>query len=258
MLAAALLSLEGREAAHDLPASASRPQPDMIRDTGQHLVYVCGEALVLFPDGAVFWPAKSALIVSDLHLEKGTAYARKGMFLPPYDTAVTLAALAVHIAGLKPQMVIALGDSFHDRGAFDRLSQESVETLSIFQKDCDWVWITGNHDPDIPDEMGGMVLEELPVAGLTFRHEPAAGPTDGEISGHLHPAARVVQRGRSIRRRCFVTDGNRMILPAFGRYTGGLNVRDPAFSGLFEEDRLEAHMLGDGRLFRIPGKGLRL
>lgn len=257
MLAAAIAAIEEkavRIGADDTPGEAE--SFDMIKDAGQHLIYVMGEALVLLADGALYWPAKSTLIVADLHLEKGTAYAKRGLFLPPYDTAVTLAALAVHIARLNPRLVIALGDSFHDREAFDRVSQDAIRTLSIFQKERDWVWITGNHDPEIPGLFGGMVLEELPMTNLTFRHEPTAGPARGEVCGHLHPAARIVQRGRSIRRRCFATDGERLILPAYGRYTGGLNVLDRAFSDLFNDEKFEAHLLGDDRLYRIPRRGL--
>jgi hypothetical protein len=135
---------------------------------------------------------------------------------------------------LSPSIVVSLGDSFHDRRARSRMAAEDVDIVRSLTARCDWVWITGNHDPAPPDDLGGRVAADLSIGALRFRHEPAAGPARGEVAGHLHPCARVTGRGRSVRARCFVSDGERLVMPAYGALTGGLNVLDPAFGPLFE------------------------
>lgn len=208
--------------------------------------------LALVPDlsGALWLPDERTLVVADLHLEKGSAYAARGVMLPPYDSTATLAVLAAAIRRHQPARVIALGDSFHDRDAENRLATETRTALSSMQQGRDWLWITGNHDPAISRAMGGESLGSLTLAGVILRHEPMASESGHEIAGHLHPAAKVRMRGRAIRRRCFALSARRCVMPAMGAYAGGLNLRDAAFRPLFREG-LSAHLIGDGRLFRI-------
>ncbi len=211
--------------------------------------------LAIVPDvsGALWLPEERTLVVADLHLEKGSAYAARGVMLPPYDSTATLAALAAVVLRLQPTRVIALGDSFHDRDAESRIAPQSLSALRLIQQGRDWLWITGNHDPAISRAMGGDSADSLTLAGVTLRHEPAPAETGPEIAGHLHPAAKVRMRGRAIRRRCFALSAKRCIMPAMGAYAGGLNLRDTAFRPLFR-DGLSAHLIGDGRLFRIDSR----
>ena len=206
-------------------------------------------ACALDLSGALYLPDEATLVVADLHLEKGSSFARRGSLLPPYDTRTTLLALAGVIARYAPRRVIALGDSFHDVGGPDRLDGGDADALAGLQTGREWVWIVGNHDPSLPEAMGGDVAEELPVSGLTLRHAPKAGERC-ELAGHLHPVGKVVRRGGGVRRRCFVTDGGRCVMPAFGAYAGGLNVCDPAFQPLFPNG-FTAHVIGGERLFAI-------
>jgi DNA ligase-associated metallophosphoesterase len=207
-------------------------------------------ACVTHPAGALWCPDQRTLLVADLHLEKGSSLAGRGVFLPPYDSRATLAALADTIAAFQPARVIALGDSFHDAGGSARLSDADRAALIGLQTGRDWLWLTGNHDPAPPLGCGGETAKSLELAGVMLRHEPQSSPGAPEIAGHLHPAAKVRLRGKAVRRRCFVTDGQRLILPAFGAYAGGLNVRDRAIAGLFAGD-ITALMLGDARVFAI-------
>jgi DNA ligase-associated metallophosphoesterase len=199
--------------------------------------------------GALFWEEQSLLVVSDLHLEKGSSFAARGVLLPPYDTVATLSRLAAVIARHDPRMVIALGDSFHDRNAHHRLSQPDREAIAALQMRRDWIWISGNHDPALPSDLGGVVASEVAIGPIAFRHEPTGA--SGEVAGHLHPKARVSTRGRSMERRCFASDGERAVMPAFGAYTGGLNIRDAAFAKIFGSPGFLAHVLGDSRMHTI-------
>jgi DNA ligase-associated metallophosphoesterase len=187
------------------------------------------------------------LAIADLHLEKGSSFATRGQPLPPYDTAATLARLARLILRYMPRAVVALGDSFHDGGGPARLRDADREHLHAMQRGRDWIWITGNHDPDPAPDIGGAFHGSFAVGGLTFRHEPKGAA--GEIAGHLHPVARIAHRGRTVSRRCFAADEMRMILPAFGAFTGGLNVRHAAFADVFGTLKFTAHMLGEDRLY---------
>lgn len=220
-------------------------------------VAVAGVEAVCDPRGALFFPTLKLLAVSDLHLEKGSSFARRGQMLPPYDTGSTLDLLAAVIADHGPATVISLGDSFHDDGGAGRMPQPYRERLLAMMAGREWVWVAGNHDPQAPAGLPGAVEQEVAAGGLRFRHEPSAGPAPGEIAGHLHPGAIVVQRGRAVRRRCFATDGERLIMPAFGAYTGMLNVLDRAFGGLFRTERLVAHMLGSRRVYAVARRRLR-
>jgi len=203
--------------------------------------------------GALYWPEQGMLTVADLHLEKGSSFAERGVLLPPYDTAATLARLGALIARYAPRVVVALGDSFHDGRGPARLADTDRATLKAMQRGRDWIWIAGNHDPDPAENIGGRFLSELKVDALTFRHEPG-GDDVGEIAGHLHPVARVARRGRAVSRRCFATDGARLVMPAFGAYTGGLNVRDRAFANVFATLAFTAHMLGLERVYAVAAK----
>jgi uncharacterized protein len=213
------------------------------------VIRVAGIDLVADSVGALIWPEERVVVVSDLHLEKGSSFAMRGTLLPPYDTAATLAQLAAVIARYNPRMVISLGDSFHDGEAHDRLSDVDRASLAAMQTDRDWIWIAGNHDPDLP-RLGGTVAAQMTLGSICFRHEPTGA--DGEIAGHLHPYARVQTRARAVSRRCFAADGQRMIMPAFGAYTGGLNIRDAAFAAVLRMKELTAHLLGDGRVHAFP------
>ena len=214
-------------------------------------ISIAGVALVADPAGAIYWPDEKLLVIADLHLEKGSAFAARGVLLPPYDTATTLARLATLVERYAPHVVIALGDSFHDGGGPARMAEINRVALKALQRGRDWLWIAGNHDPDPADGIGGRFADALALGPLTFRHEPSPDPYDGEIAGHLHPLARVARRGRAVSRRCFASDGRRLVMPAFGAYAGGLNVRDRAIAVLFGTLAFTAHMLGERRLYAV-------
>jgi DNA ligase-associated metallophosphoesterase len=214
-----------------------------------HEIELKGQLALLDLTGAMYLPAHDALLVADLHFEKGSSFARRGMMLPPYDTRETLLALSDAVFRFNPKTVIALGDSFHDIGGPDRLGEEERTTLSDVQQGRDWIWVTGNHDRILPDSIGGQVVEEMALGSLTLRHEPAPGE-QAEVAGHLHPVGKVVMRGRSTRRRCFLTDGSRCVMPALGAYAGGLNACDAAFKPLFANG-FTAHLIGTERIFAI-------
>lgn len=219
-------------------------------------IEIAGEHAVCDPRGALFFPQLSMLTVSDLHLEKGAAFARRGSFVPPYDTAVTLAQLGAVIADYEPDIVVSLGDSFHDGRGAGLMPRVYRDRLLAMMDKRDWFWISGNHDPEPPVGLPGRCVTELAVARLVLRHEPRRAAASGEIAGHLHPGARIVRQGRSVRRACFATDGERLIMPAFGSLTGTLNVLDRAYSGLFSSERLMAYMLGRSRVYPIAGSML--
>ena len=206
-------------------------------------IELAGHALLPVAAGALYWEAEDTLLVADLHLEKGAAFAARGMMLPPYDTRSTLHALAACIDVFTPRRVVALGDSFHRSELAGRLHAEDRDELAALQQGREWYWILGNHDPDLPESIGGV---HLPLADHRRRHpchEPSFGRS-AEIAGHLHPVARIARKGEVFRRKCFATDGHRLVMPAFGAYTGGLNVLNEAFSSLFRWHRLEAWLTG--------------
>jgi DNA ligase-associated metallophosphoesterase len=193
--------------------------------------------------GALYWESEDTLLVADLHLEKGAAFAARGMMLPPYDTRSTLQRLAACLDHFAPRRVVALGDSFHRSELAGRLSADDREELMALQQGRDWYWILGNHDPDLPESIGGFVCRSLMIGGITLCHQPSLSRAP-EIAGHLHPVARIARRGEGIRRKCFATDGHRLVMPAFGAYAGGLNVLDEAFSSLFHWPLMEAWLTG--------------
>lgn len=206
--------------------------------------------------GALFWPAERTVVVSDLHFEKGSAHAARGHGLvPPYDTTATLTRLEQVVARYRPLRLIALGDSFHDQGAVGRLSGHEVDRMIRLARRQETVWIAGNHDPAPPPELGGLIVGELALGPLLFRHEPRADAAPGEVAGHLHPKARVSRHGRTVSARAFATDGLRLIMPAFGAYAGGLDVTDSAFRPLFRR-QFHAWMMLNDRVFAVPSMRL--
>nr|WP_306263707.1 ligase-associated DNA damage response endonuclease PdeM [Pararhizobium sp. IMCC3301] len=220
-------------------------------------VTLMGETFLAHPHGILYWPGEATLIVADLHLEKGSSFARKGTFLPPYDSRITLGRLATLVEELRPDRLIALGDSFHDVEAANRLGAKECATVLRLQQSCEWIWVSGNHDPYPPVALGGHACDEMTIGPITFRHEPLAG-AKGEIAGHLHPCSKVRGRARSVRRACFIEDGDRAILPAFGALTGGLNICDDAFTGMFGvPHRVRIHMLGDQQIYTVDRNDCR-
>lgn len=217
---------------------------------------VNGTQVVMRCSGAVWVEGPRALIVADLHFEKGSSYAAKGQMLPPYDTRETLTRLEAEVAQTDPAVLIFLGDSFHDGEAEGRLDEADATRIAALAVGRRLVWAIGNHDADGPRALPGEIADEMTLETLTLRHEPQDGPQAGEVAGHLHPAARVAGRTGTVRRRCFVTDAQRLILPAFGAYAGGLNVRDEAFATLFAARPL-AGALGNGRVHPVGWGSLR-
>lgn len=219
-------------------------------DEGELCLELARTAVRLRPSGALFVEAARALVAGDLHLEKGSAYGVRGQLLPPYDTRATLDRLLVEAAVTDARMIVLLGDSFHDRRARERLDPEDVQRIEALALGRRLVWVTGNHDPEPPVDLPGEPAASAVLYGLTLVHEPEPGGQPGEVAGHLHPCARVLSRSGSVRRRCFLTDGERLILPAFGAYAGGLNVCDRAFAGLFDRPVL-AGVLGSQKVHAI-------
>ena len=186
-----------------------------------------GHDFLASPSGALFWPSRQALLVADLHLEKASWFARLGQFLPPYDSQATLAALTDEVAACHATRLYCLGDSFHDRNGCDRLPAAARQMVLAMTTKLDWVWIVGNHDPGFADQCGGRIEDECEIDGLILRHEAVAGESRPEISGHFHPKLRLNLRGRNVSRRCFVAGDHKLILPAYGSLTGGLDAHHP-------------------------------
>lgn len=218
----------------------------------ERTITIAGTELLVDLSGALLWPDEGMLVVADLHLEKGSAYAAFGVLLPPYDSAATLERLAWVIAYHNPRIVVALGDSFHDRTGWARLDAADRAALASLQRGRDWLWAAGNHDPEPGCGVGGEFVQSLACGKLQFRHEPAAAQAIGEVAGHLHPSARISQRGRTLIRRCFAANAERVILPAFGAYTGGLSIRDEAFLSVFGSLSFKAHLIGDRNIYTLP------
>jgi DNA ligase-associated metallophosphoesterase len=229
-------------------------------ETGRLHVEVLGTRVSLLPSGAVWIEACRTLICADLHLEKGSAYAARGQLLPPYDTRETLRRLALDAAAHDPERIVFLGDTLHDIHAHDRIDEDDAGRLTEIARGRALLWIVGNHDPEGPGRLPGQTAETLLIETLVLRHEPQAGDQPGEVAGHLHPCARVAGQsrggGRSVRRRCFVTDGRRLILPAYGAYAGGLSIRDVAFSGMFSRPPLVG-AIGSRRVHAVSYASVR-
>lgn len=221
-----------------------------MRPCGSAEISVAGESVVLRTSGALWLEAASTLVVADVHFEKGSAYAARGQMLPPFDTVETLRRLQAEARATRAATIVFLGDAFHDCAAEARLSAADRAGLEALGAAHRLVWIIGNHDAEGPKALPGEVIDDLRHGGLILTHEPMPRSAPGEVAGHLHPCARVIGRGGSVRRRCFVTDGERLILPAFGAYAGGLNVRDLAFADLFVRAPL-AVALGKSRTHAV-------
>ncbi|WP_296547282.1 ligase-associated DNA damage response endonuclease PdeM [Phenylobacterium sp.] len=225
-------------------------------EDGAMALTLAGEAARLLPSGALVLVAHSTLVLADLHLEKGSAFAARGQLLPPLDTRETLRRLAADAAAQAPRRILFLGDAFHDRQASRRMSGEDRAALEALGRGSELVWITGNHDPEPDADLPGESADEIRLGGLVLRHEPEPGAAPGEIAGHLHPCARIATPRGAVRRRCLVTDGERAVLPAYGAFTGGLNVLDAAFAGLFRGTPVVA-ALGDSRVHAAGVRSLR-
>lgn len=215
----------------------------------QTVIDVAGERLTADSNGALWWADRQVLAVADLHLEKGSAYAKRtGQMLPPYDSRATLARLTALAERYNPKTIVCLGDNFHDGDGPARLDAESRAAIVALMRGRRFVWIEGNHDASAASALGGECTPEVEIGLLVFRHEPKTRGARGELAGHLHPVATVDTRARRVRRRCFVSDGMRCVLPAFGAYTGGLDVFDAAFAPLFPRE-FNAYLLGHERVY---------
>jgi uncharacterized protein len=285
-----------------MPFSPKLPKTLSLRPQGlskSHKITLGGVDLIPDLSGALYVPDYETLIISDLHLEQGTSLARRGIHVPPFDTAVTLALLETVVAASSPKRLVFLGDSFHDSDGETRLVESHGAILRRLTSAYDTIWICGNHDPEPPQGIGGHGADMLMLGPLALRHEPirhstspphpsrakknavhlpplgrrrrdifsssnllGAVPEGGwgafpaanqfEIAGHLHPGCGINQRGRRIYGKCFVSDDTRLIMPAFGAYTGGLSVNSPAFKDLFKMETAQALMIGRAALHRFP------
>lgn len=206
---------------------------------------------VALPSGALWWQAQSALLVADLHLEKASFFARFGQMLPPHDSHETLSRLESDIQQTAAASVFCLGDSFHDKFGCDRLPQDARQLLTDLTEKTDWIWITGNHDAGFIDHCGGRIEEEVELAGVILRHEAELGEARPEMSGHYHPKLRVKSRGRHVSRRCFVASATKLILPAYGALTGGLDAAHPEIVKKVGQSA-EALVPVSDRLLRFP------
>jgi DNA ligase-associated metallophosphoesterase len=200
--------------------------------------------------GALVWPERKLLVVADLHLEKGSFFAGRGSAIPPYDSRSSIERLSATLKRWSPDRVISLGDSFHDAHGSERLSVDERAKIQRLTSEHDWIWISGNHDPSPPSGLGGRSFPDLTIGGIVFRHLPSKETNELEIAGHLHPRASIKALGRRVSRPCFVSDHRRVLLPAFGTYTGGLSILDPAVACLFPGD-YRAYLLGDNQIHMV-------
>ena len=210
-----------------------------------------GHELMALHQGALFWPARRALLVADLHLEKASWFARLGQMLPPYDSLATLTDLTALAVATAAEEIWCLGDSFHDRHGCERLPSAAREMLTALTASTRWTWITGNHDPGFADHCGAAIVEEAEVDGILLRHEADPAELRPEMSGHFHPKLRINLRGRSVSRRCFVATDRKLILPAFGALTGGLEASHPEIVRAVGGEAQALVPLAD-RLLRFP------
>jgi len=210
-----------------------------------------GETFEATASGALYWPSQRALLVADLHLEKASWFARLGQFLPPYDSHATLTALTVEVERTAATRLFCLGDSFHDRFGCERLPSSARELLTSLTSKLEWTWIVGNHDPGFADHCGGRIADEVEIGGIILRHEAVRDEPRPEISGHFHPKLRVSMSGRRVSRRCFVTSARKIIMPAFGSLTGGLDAHHPEILGSVGGQAAALVPVSD-RLLRFP------
>jgi DNA ligase-associated metallophosphoesterase len=233
-------------------SNAARAAPEA--EDATVLLHFTGHTFEPMPSGALYWRARSTLLVADLHFEKFSSYAKSGSMLPPYDTGLTLRRLERDIAATGAERVVALGDSFHrDEGTTTLLDADRLSLLALLGR-THWTWVAGNHDP-APHALGGLCVPVLELSGLTLTHEPRRG-TPGLVAGHLHPAAAIHVNGRSVRRPCFVHDRKLLLLPAYGSGTGSMNILGHAFAGLFDWSDLEVAMLGRAKVYPVSTRRL--
>ncbi|WP_310534786.1 ligase-associated DNA damage response endonuclease PdeM [Novosphingobium sp.] len=212
-----------------------------------------GEEWLLLASGGLFWPRENALLVADLHLEKGSFFARIGQMIPPYDSRETLERIALAVGQSGARRVFCLGDSFHDNAGAQRLEPHAAGMLAALTRATDWVWITGNHDEGLRPGQGGTLVSEIKTGGVILRHHARRGETAPELSGHFHPRLRLSVRGRNIVRPCAVASENRLVLPAFGAFTGGMDAADPAIlSALQPARRIRALLATKGKVAEFP------
>jgi uncharacterized protein len=220
-------------------------------------LHFAGAEFVVADEAALYWPKHGALLVADLHLEKASSYAAGGQMLPPYDSRATLEELAGLVVRFDARAVWCLGDNFHDDGGEARLESQAAHLLRRLTRELDWRWVVGNHDPGLAANWGGRVFDEIAVDGIMLRHEAESADRQPEISGHFHPKLRQQLRGRMVSRRCFVRGGSKLILPAFGALTGGLDADDVAIAKACGGQRLEALVPAAGRVLAFPLNGTR-
>jgi len=244
-----------------MPFSPKLLAPSSTRPWGlskEHRITLNGLDLVPDLSGALYVPGFKALLIADLHLEKASNMAKRGLHLPPYDTRASLAQLEAVTTQARPEQLIFLGDSFHDDEARERISEEDLMRLRIITERVNTVWITGNHDPHPPTDIGGRIADEVVLGGVTLRHEPKQlGTEEFEIAGHLHPGSAVSQRGRRIHCKCFIGNASRLIMPAFGSFTGALSISAPPFKSLFAEKDFHVWMLGNRAIYKFPARRVK-
>jgi uncharacterized protein len=239
-----------------MPFSPKPQVPLSMRRCGlseEHRITLAGLDFIPDLSGALFVPDLKTLLIADLHLEKASNMARRGVHLPPYDTRASLTQLQAVIAATQPQQLIFLGDSFHDNDARQRIDGADLATLRDMTERVQTVWITGNHDPLPPTDIGGRIVGEVVLGSITLRHEPKdLEEGEFEIAGHLHPGGGVSQRGRRIRCKCFIGNTHRIIMPAFGSFTGALSISAPPFKSLFSAKDFHVWMLGGKAIYKLP------
>lgn len=238
-----------------MPFSPKLPSNSWMRPSGLsklHAISLAGLSFQPHLSGALYAPDLAALLVADLHLEQGSALARRGISVPPFDTGLTLAALEAVVEETQPASIYLLGDSFHDAKGHSFLDESIAVRLSRLFSPRETIWITGNHDPEPKQNLGGTHVGQARLGPITLRHIPSGKLSTPEIAGHLHPGAGIVQRGHLVRGKCFVADTRRIILPAFGAYTGAISVRGRAFDGLLETERASVYLLAREKMYRFP------
>ena len=246
-----LLTLSAKEALTFMQnAVYLRRTEDDVLDSGSCRVLLCGKAFVADRSGALYWPAEKTLIVSDLHLEKGSYLSEDGVVLPPYDTGSAFEKLEEALDRYDPLRVIALGQSFC-AGEEARLSAHDTDWLYDLMEDREWFWVCGNDSCSVPEGIGGTAVPHLTLGGIKFRHEPVRAPVSHEIAGRMHPVAQISEFGHTVRGRCFVSNGMRLVLPSIGAYSSGSNVLGKTFDPLLGHEGVFVWMVYSGRVMQI-------
>ena len=234
-----------------------KPERLAFDDFQDQEICICGKLFRADMSGALYWPGEDALIVADLHLEKGSAFAKRGQLLPPYDTRETLRGSPPPSTASPPGPSSRSATACTTSRRRDASASRSWRSCRCMQEDREWIWVTGNHDPRLDERLGGSVVGDIEVEGIVLRHEPRPGHVTHEIAGHLHPAAKLSMHGYTLRRPCFVGNGLRLVMPAFGTYAGGLNILDEPFEPLFGNDGMHVWMLGQEGLYPVATRLLK-